>query len=202
MSVKINVGLKVAVYCPYHPRFRDDAKALGGKWDALNKAWLFDTRDEQSVRELCIEHYGTDGTNTDLVTLRCTVVDDDYIFSCKDAIRIAGREIAHARGRDSGAVLGDKIVFIDKTPRSGGSVKNWGVAIPEGSVFEIRDLPRNIAERVIENPPFSQLSKLEIIEKGPDLESLQQVAKQLESVIAAKQAQLDKVLQQIEEIAP
>lgn len=131
-------GTKVEVKTPYHPDFPREAKLLGGKWN--NAAWLFDSRDEDRVRELCRKIYGTDGTAADLVSVRLTAKTE--IAALHSGIFAAGRCVARATGRDSGAKLGDGVILLSGRVTSGGSMKNWRTYVIEGSVVEVRDVPR------------------------------------------------------------
>jgi DNA repair protein RadC len=51
----------ISVSSPYHPSFPPRARSLGGIWDTARRVWLFDASDEDRVRSLCREIYGTDG---------------------------------------------------------------------------------------------------------------------------------------------
>ena len=77
---------------PYNPDVPPAARAIGGRWDGARKAWKFDSRDEERVRSLAREVFGTDGTPeaaVDLVTVR---IDPAY-HQIKAEIRFAGRRI-------------------------------------------------------------------------------------------------------------
>src|SRR5215472_4480582 len=56
---------RIVVGAPYHPNFPARARLLGGDWDALRHVWIFDVREDDRVRSLCQEIYGTDGTMPD-----------------------------------------------------------------------------------------------------------------------------------------
>ncbi len=148
----------ICVVSPYHPDFAPAAKKLNGKWNADKRQWCFDARDAERVGELCIRIYGTDGQTPtgDLVTVRLTCVEGD--FACKTGIYFAGRCIAYATSRDSGAKLGEGVVFLKGNADSAGSAKNWRTDVAKGSVLEIRDVPR----RAI--PEISEPYTIEIIE--------------------------------------
>lgn len=47
---------------PFHPAFPEAARQLGGKWNPVQVAWFFDIRDEDRVRQLCRDLFGTDGS--------------------------------------------------------------------------------------------------------------------------------------------
>ncbi len=51
---------RIAVRSPYHPHFPAKARSLGGIWDAAQRVWLFDAADQERVRSLCREIYGSD----------------------------------------------------------------------------------------------------------------------------------------------
>jgi hypothetical protein len=87
--------------------------------------------------------YGTTGEepyeNVDLV-----------IYNFSDSVRggaveLFGRTIAKARGRDSGAKLGDGIILLNGSVDSGGSVKNWTTDVDEAA-FIIKDFPQPATE--------------------------------------------------------
>jgi DNA repair protein RadC len=54
---------RIAVNSPYHPNFPPRARFLGGEWDAARRVWVFDAGEEDRVRSLCREIYGTDGAD-------------------------------------------------------------------------------------------------------------------------------------------
>jgi len=113
---------KLSVKAPYHPDFPAKARSLGGKWD--NVMWNFDARDETRVRALCMEIYGEDDASAaDLVTARVHV--NKSWWECNKGLYFAGRCIAYATGRDSGARLGGGVVVLNGKFSSGGSAKNW-----------------------------------------------------------------------------
>ncbi len=65
MSVSVDVSATaVTLTAPYDPSLPGKAKALGGYFDGVTKAWTFDVRDEMRVRDLARDIYGTDGTVT------------------------------------------------------------------------------------------------------------------------------------------
>lgn len=175
MSVKIETlgGNAITVSTPYHPDFPRRARSLGGKWNSA--LWVFDARDESRVRQLCREIYGEDGETPqgDLVTLRATFSDRSRLSVRGAGIYIAGRCIARAYSRDSGARLGEGVVMIEGTAgsrgsdavRSGGSRANWETIIDGPCVIEIRDVPRAAAEKAIADPPTNS-----VLTPGPTLE--------------------------------
>lgn len=184
---------KLIAKSPYHPNLPPAAKKLGGKWDGT--AWVFDARDEDRVRETYINIYGTDGETGagSLVTVRVTFVGT---FSAhQGAVYMCGRLVARAYNRDSGAKIGDGIVFTVGAPESGGSVKNWKTVIPKGSVVEIRDVPRPAAENFISKIESGEIGSeynAEIIDETLDRDALKSEREKL----MARIAEIDKLLNQ------
>lgn len=145
VKIKIDDG-KVFVKSPFHPAEPQRAKNIGGKWNGVE--WMYDERDLDRVKKLYIDIFGTDGSPCELVDVRITIPEDDYISCLNQGIYIYGREVARAYSRDSGAKIGDGVVVINEGGfNSGGSMKNWRTESSKGIIFEIRDLPGAIVER-------------------------------------------------------
>lgn len=189
------------VSSPYHKDFPARARALGGKWAATSKTWHFDQRDEQAVRALCVEFFGTDGSavlESDLVTLRVTIADGTYILALQGPLFFAGRQIGTAWGRDSGARQGDGVVFIKGRVDSGGSVKNWVTCTSNGAIFEIRDLPRAAAMKAIEDRSGwseTKIAKIEILgDDDTDGDTRRRALEAERAALLARLAELDAEL--------
>lgn len=140
-DVAIRIGSdtgRVYVKSPYNKLFVSRAKGLNGKWVSSTGEWSFDGRDEQRVRDLCTELYGTDGrTQALLVTLRVTLGSIDG----RD-ITLGGRSLVRRRERDYNVNLGDGVIVLaGGFLGSGGSVKNPRVAPRAGTILEVRDFP-------------------------------------------------------------
>lgn len=134
---------QVRVRSPYNTWFAPAARKLGGNW--VEPDWVFDRRDEDRVRALCLQLYGTDGFRSDLCTVRVTYDADER--ELQGPLTVNGRIVAQARGRDSGARLGEGVVLLSGSFTSGGSMKNWTTrAGSGGAVVLVRDFPRAAAE--------------------------------------------------------
>jgi hypothetical protein len=145
---------RVTVTVEYHPDFPKRARNFGGRWDAAAKTWSFDPRDRDRVLALLRDVYGTDGTapSTDLVTLRVTVpVGKTWYSPRRESLFCAGRLVARAYGRDSGARLGPDVVLLEGHARSNGSRASWYAEIKGPAVVEIRDVPRAAALRSLDD---------------------------------------------------
>lgn len=185
MTIKIKkVENKIKAYSPYNPDLPKRARNLGGKWNGA--CWVFDYRDEKRVRELYIEIYGTDGSiaTGDLVTLRVTTKDFAnetlYWYADKAGLYFAGRSIAYATGRDSGARLSEGVILIKGGFTSGGSMKNWETKAKScETIFELRDVPRKKALETIEEEKDTYFKSIEIIENKVNVDALMEEKKAL-----------------------
>lgn len=132
---------EVRAVTPYHPTFVTGAKDIGGNWQP--PAWVFDPRDEQRVRDLCVRIYGTDGAPTPTVSLRVRLGG----WSGHQTAWIAGRRVAHRAVRDSRIQLGEGVVLIEgKLTSSGGSIANPRLGSDlDGTYVEVRDVPEQMA---------------------------------------------------------
>lgn len=145
---------QVRVQTTYNSEFVKRAKDLGGKWDANSKSWIFSESVVDYVKNLLQEIYGVTGEN-DYET--CSLIVKNYTgYEEKKCVELFGRSIACAFGRDSGAKLGDGIIWISGIKKSGGSVKNWYTEVREAT-FEIQNFP-------IERTKFADVQKA--IEEG------------------------------------
>ena len=132
---------EVRVLSPYHPGFiafaRDrNAKFKGG-------AWCFDARDRPAVEAACRATYGTAGEETPTATV---LVALDHV-AVPRTLYLCGRQVVDRPGRDDRVRLGAGVVVIaGGFPSSGGSVKNPHPSPFGGTILEVRDVPRALAE--------------------------------------------------------
>ena len=143
----------LACVTPYHPAFPVRARALGGRWDG--RAWRFDPRDVDTVRQICREIYGVDpladpAAPLDVITVRVRLgvtgytADDTYapMLGVGSQLFLLGRELASRSGRDTAVRLGTGVILVSGGfPRSGGSAKRPDLCPEEGTVLEVRDVP-------------------------------------------------------------
>lgn len=184
----------IAVISPYEPKFVKRARELGGTWERKRKTWMFPNRQRDRVVEALDDSFGYEDAETykERVIVRLAA-GEKPIVSDKDAVRAAGRIIAQAWGRDSGAKLGPRVVLVKGSVRSGGSWKNWETIAEENSEFEV-ELPRMSAEKLVANPdPWSEVEIVQEVPTRPDRDALLERRKAL-------QAELDEVEARLKEI--
>ena len=193
MSVKITTtSTQVRVESPYNAQFVASSRALCGKW--ASPCWAFDIRDEDRVRALCLQHYGEDGRPCERVTLRAFFLPGIGAFG--DSIYLAGRVIASAFGRDSGAKLGAGVVLLSGGFGSGGSAKNWKTVTnsEEGATVLVRDVPRSIADRLMA-PGGLDGERADIVTIEPELPVIDRAKLAEErAILVARIAEIDAVM--------
>ena len=126
--------------------------------------------------------------------MRVRVTALQNISADRGPIVLLGRIIASARGRDSGARVGEGVAFIDGKPQSGGSVKNWTTEISEGSIFVVADVPTTLLGELDETGWRGQkLYRYEIIDDDRDeqLRKLQARREELAAALADIDAQIN-----------
>ena len=163
---------QVIVKSPYHSELPYEAKRLGGKW--IDSAWVYDRRDLDRVKELYLDIFGTDGTSCELVDVKITISENEFLRSEKAGIYAYGREVARAYGRDSGAKIGPGVIMINGSFKSGGSVKNWSTESTHGVIFELRDIPKRMLEKelILDGFHCEIRPTVEIVREEIDIEAL------------------------------
>jgi transposase len=86
----------------------------------------------------------------DRVTVRVKVSDESPWSARNQGLFLGGFSIARGYGRDSGARLADGVVVLEGGFYSGGSAKNSTTHASSGTLFEIHDVPRGMADLMIE----------------------------------------------------
>jgi hypothetical protein len=147
MSQQIKLEIiddQVKVTTPYNENFRRICRNMRGKWKKDENAWYIDDSLIDDIRDAMTEIFGTTG---EFPVEYCSLRIKDYSTSehCGPVV-LFGRTIARAKGRDSGARMGDDIVFISGSYNSGGSVKNWTTRV-DNATFEIQNFPVPTTEK-------------------------------------------------------
>lgn len=174
MAVSIDVtDNTVRVRSPYNHEFIDAAKEIGGKWS--DPYWVFDARDEDRVRDLCLEVYGEDGREIDpdeAVTVRLDVRRES---EGNDRVVLAGRCLVRKYDRDKPPTLSDGVVVVEGGyPSRGGSRKNPRLEPKSTCVIEVRDISPSAARRMLEEVDG------EIVEGDPEAAALSRIKAAIE----------------------
>jgi len=195
-SVTIStVANQLVVTAPYNPAFPPEAKTLGGKWSARDKAWVFDARDEERVRELVRSKYGSDGSDSDEpgVTVRVVLHELDRDARNQQTVALAGQIIAERRSRDEAVRLPRGVVLIEgQFQGSGGSVRYPALDKLDGVVVEVRDLPRAAAAKAIADHPDAvtlvDAAAIDLVALRAERETLAARLAELDALLAAAEA--------------
>ncbi|WP_326581695.1 hypothetical protein OIE69_43785 (plasmid) [Actinacidiphila glaucinigra] len=177
---------RVALVSPYNSELPAAARELGGRWDRTARYWHFDARDEQRVRELARDFFGTDGSpadEADKVTIRWNI--SNYCQRRGDSeLHLGGHRIASRRSRDEDVRLGVGVVLISGGfPGQGGSTKYPALEPLADTVVEIRDLPRALLDNL-------HRGAYEIVETTVDVAALREERERLLARIAEIDATL------------
>ena len=147
MSVQIKrTDTQIIVIADYNKEFVRQAHNLAGKFNAYDKSWGFDLRDEADVLEACYLCYGDDGYRYSLCDVQISLPNGYYVD--KDTINFFGRPVARAFGRDSGAKVFDGVKIKEGGFQSGGSAKHWVTCAEKGTVIVLRDVALPLVEQM------------------------------------------------------
>lgn len=192
MTVTVTLaGQDLIVSAPFHPDFPRQARDLGGDFARPKGPWTFDARDEDRVRALLVDTYGTDGSPVgETVTVR---VHASHFAHRQDAWMF-GRKIAERRHRDADVYLGAGVTIVEGGfPAQGGSMSSPTLGARLGSnngdhavtaVLEIRDIPAN-------HPEFASWDSILTI-VGTDVDPA--VLAEERARLVARIAQIDAIL--------
>lgn len=152
MSVKVTgTDEQIHVQSPYNEDFINQARQLGGTWNRGQKIWEFALPDEGRVRQALREIYGTDGTPTPHVDLHIRL---DELGRLGSELAIGGRVVLRKWNRDTTPKVGsDCAVIAGALKASGGSRNNPRITFEDGTIVEARNIPKPLAERLVEENP-------------------------------------------------
>lgn len=139
-------GDRIEIDCPFSTWFIYMIKNnIGGaRW--TGERWSVPANMIDEVRKELIEDFGeNDIERAACVDLKIKV-KSELQESC-GAITMFFKDIASARGRDSGAKVGTDVSLLSGKIYSCGSVKNWKTAIEEGSEFVLKNVNRKVFEK-------------------------------------------------------
>ena len=152
MKIETKDG-KAYISAPYNPDFVARIKAMGARWEASSRCWVVREDAIDAARAAMMAIYGENDETPAAERVTLIVHAVDGADALRGAITLAGKTIAKAFGRDSGAKIGDDVAFITGAPYSAGSAKGWFTVIPADAMFEVYDVARSKAEEAIAHPP-------------------------------------------------
>jgi hypothetical protein len=107
LSISTMNDSKILVCIEYFPKAISLIKKLGKvSWEPLKKGWIVDSDFENEVKNILVDFYGTDGSFK-AKTINIEVTANNDIEMVRQPILFAGKVVASAYSRDSGARTGD-----------------------------------------------------------------------------------------------
>ena len=178
------------VYTPYNKDFVRRIKGIGGtRWNPNARAWNVPAAGIETARGIMVDIYGESDIPAEqkMVTIRVKFADE-YVEYCA-GVSAFGKTLAYARGRDSGACVGDDVILETGTIGSGGSAKNWMTVIGAGSSF-LLTVPESIYLRdkdkwdteIVENESSDSKRMALIAEREKLMARLAEIEKELGSI--------------------
>ena len=187
---------RIYLHTPYHPRFVTKIKKAGAKWDG--STWSMDEKNKEVARQIMLDVYGCDDrfenpflTHIKKCSVKITVKKD--LYASRGPVTMLGRIIASAKGRDSGAKIGDDVCFEKGGATSWGSVKNWNTKINAGSVIILHDVPTYAIENKIDFGYNDEDIDLEIIPSQSKADPRQELLEEKERLLA-RLAEIEQLL--------
>lgn len=183
---------KASVYTPYNAEFVKRIKQIGGaKWNGGQRCWTVPADTVDIVRGIMTDVYG----ETDIpdggkkLRLRVTVLTDIEEYTAP--VSFFGKNLASARGRDSGAIVGDGVSLERGEIDSSGSARNWTSRVKEGAVFVLSDVPESLYERDKDAEQWgNRIFDVKIIEGKIDRTKLEAE----KAALLARIAEIDRLL--------
>lgn len=172
---------------PYNKDFIGRIKTIGSaKWDPSKKCWTVSSEDKDQAKKILMEVYGEDGdTVPEEVTIRIRFTND--VEKTREPVTYAGKVLARAWDRDSGARVGDDVVLESGKIDSGGSRNYWKTVVAEGTVMTVKHVNKLMLGKELENDDSYGIELIEKVVK-------EQVDKQ------ALLAEKEKLLARLSEI--
>lgn len=188
MKITLNDDKTLAyIESPYNAEFISKIKTIGAaRWNPSKKAWQIPAEHTDLARSMMRQIYGECDLpeNIKYVTVELHFDKECRSSSCAP-ISIFQREIARARGRDTGAIVGDDVIFTEGKPTSGGSRANYTTIIPAGSIATVysipetllgSELPDGVTYKIIQDDKIQEHKSL-IIEREKLLARLEEINK-------------------------
>ncbi|MDD4804838.1 MAG: hypothetical protein PHN69_06765 [Candidatus Pacebacteria bacterium] len=187
ISVSNREGL-LKVTSPFNREFVSFARMRGGKWSDGQRAWMFDPRDEFAVRSTLIDIFGTDDyESSEKISVRVKL---DH-FDTDEEFFLFGRQLLRRKYSNNRVEVDNGVLVVEGGFHSkGGSLKNPAVAPKEGTVLEVRDIPRDIAVRTWQEhkEAIELLDDLDIKKLKEEKETLLERIKQIDQIITDLEA--------------
>ena len=188
MAIKIDIQKNDAfLYTPYNKDFISRIKeTIGGtKWDLDRKAWRIPVESVPDARKIMRDIFGECDIPSDEAKITVRLTFSEKVTEQCGPVRIFGKTISHARGRDSGAHPGEDVSIISGAVTSGGSRQNWESVVEADTVA----LLRNVSESMLKKD-LPEGVTFEIVQEDDNRDKLIAEKERL----LARIAEIDKIL--------
>lgn len=149
MKITLNDDKTLAyIESPYNTEFISKIKTIGAaRWNPSKKVWQIPAEHIDLARNMMRQVYGECDLPEDIkyVTVELHFDEECRSNSCAP-ILIFQKEIARARGRDTGAMVGEDVIFTEGKPTSGGSLANYITIIPAGAIATVYNVPETLLD--------------------------------------------------------
>jgi hypothetical protein len=175
----IIAGNTIEYYTPYNPKITFRCRHLKGKWDGLKGAWILnnDKDIKEALNSLTKDTFGF-GLNSKTATAYISFSED--VESKKSPYVVGGHVLSSARGRDTGARVGEDTLLLDGCVDSGGSFKNWTSTIKSGSKFRVNNFP---VEYDLNSHEDAEHIRIEFVEFENDFDEDEVITFQVSSLV-------------------
>jgi len=152
-------GDLIYVRSDYNPKFVEKARQLNGQFRKYKgKAWEFNIREEERVKQALMEIYGEDG-ETEIKKLD-VYVDLSKVDNNSDSLYMLGRQLLHTWGMYKKVDLGEDVTIESGSVKSGGSKDYPVVQWEDDTVLLVRGVPETAYKKEMEtNPQAISLTK-------------------------------------------
>jgi hypothetical protein len=135
---------------PYNPAALPRLRALGGKWDASQRAWYFPLDLEAQLRQLCLDLFGIDPLATESAPTFSVHVDLSLVCF-DDTLYLFGRPVLNRPSRDIAVKPGTGVSIVAGGFRpTGGSSKYPAIGeAANGTIILVRGVTQAAIDQAI-----------------------------------------------------
>jgi len=174
------------MYTPYNRDFVTAIKGVGSaRWSADSRAWVCREEDADAAKAILRRIYGEDGESVETrYTVKIRLTED--LRGDRAPVVYMGKQLASARGRDTGARVGEDVILEKGSVISGGSRANWESIAREGAEFSLKHVGQELIDEKMEGVEVLSIEE----ETEIDKEALMAEKERL----TARIAEIDKML--------
>ena len=188
--IKTNIeNNRFEMQTPYNKDFISEIKTIGSaRWNPSKKCWTVAEEDKEDAKRILMDVYGEDGETTqEEVTIKIRFTDD--VEESEGPVTYAGKVLARAFSRDSGAIVGDDVILESGEITSGGSRRYWDTVVKKDTIMTVKHVSKAMIQKEIENETYG----IEIIEESNSEINKKALLEEKEKLLA-RLAEIEKLL--------